>query len=98
MTKTPIAKLVPPTMDKGYSFQIINATAKEIDNTRAVVLSGQIKGVNPFIQGQDQNWIMVEFWCDDLDSINQAADVLFQAVGLPFKSGSFTRQDLGLSD
>ncbi len=97
MSKTDaIAKLVPPFGDKNWSFQMYNVTPEE----RGIVLynfhNPMVKKANPFLQGDSGGWLMVEFWTADRYLIDAASRCFFEAFGLEFQVGEFTREELGL--
>ena len=91
-----IAKMIPPHMDKHWSFQAINVTEEEVDDVRLAFTAPQVKQAEPFLQGNNGGWLMVEFWTKDLEDIINAGKYLFKLFDLPFSEGQFTRKELGL--
>lgn len=61
-----------------------------------------IKEANPFLQGNSNGWIMVEFWTLNHPAILKAADMLFKAFDLPVitvtnpKESVFTLEELDI--
>ncbi|MBU9199981.1 hypothetical protein KTD31_01010 [Burkholderia multivorans] len=94
--KTRIAKLVPPHLDKHWSFQMVNPTEEEVGVIRAAFHVSAVKAANPFLQGCSKDWLMVEFWTDSKDEVDAASAHLFNLVSLPVLEGDFTRAELGL--
>jgi hypothetical protein len=67
------AKLCPPECDKGYSLQFFG----EVGKNRNQVLSAMYGAkkhckCNPFLQGDQPEWAMIEFWTDDMSEIEKA--------------------------
>lgn len=92
-----LAKLVPPHMDKHHSFQMIGALPEDIIRVRVALQDPQVKAVRPFLQGESRDWMMVEFWSDDLELIQIAAKHLADCVELDLLHGNFDRSELGLN-
>jgi hypothetical protein len=91
-----IAKLVPPQMDKHHSFQIVNRNAEDLSIIRQAIQLPEVKVTQPFIQGCDDSWIMVEFWSRDKSKVKPAADAIAKALNITYTEGDFTRAELGL--
>lgn len=94
--KKMIAKMIPPHMDKHWSFQAINVTEEQVDDVRLAFAAPQVKQAEPFLQGNNGGWLMVEFWTKNLEDIINAGKYLFKLFDLPFSEGQFTRKELGL--
>ncbi|HDR9103321.1 hypothetical protein [Paraburkholderia sp. A3RO-2L] len=94
--KTRIAKLVPPHMDKHWSFQMVNPTEEEVSLIRAAFHTTAVQAAKPFLQGCTKDWLMVEFWTYSKDEVDAAGAHLFNLVSLPVREGDFTRAELGL--
>lgn len=94
--KKMIAKMIPPHMDKNWSFQAINVTKDQVDNIRLAFSAPEVKKANPFLQGDNGGWVMVEFWTKDAIDIYNASKYLFDLFELPYAQGQFTRKELGL--
>lgn len=92
-----LAKLVPPHMDKHHSFQMIGALPEDIIRVRVALQAPQVKAVRPFLQGESRDWVMVEFWSDDLELIQIAAKHLADCVDLDLLHGNFDRSELGFN-
>ena len=79
----PRAELVPPSMDKGWSVQFFNVTP----DIRNLVIGGVLNAASrtqakPFLQGNFDGWMMVEFWTDDEDAILAGAERIAADAGL----------------
>ena len=83
-------------MDKNWSFQAINVTKDQVDDIRLAFASPEVSKANPFLQGDNGGWVMVEFWTKDAIDIYKASKYLFDLFDLPFSEGQFTRKELGL--
>lgn len=92
-----LAKLVPPQADKNSSFQMINTQPGDNSKVIHAFSSDEVRPAQPFLQGCDGGWIMVEFWNKDMIAVQEAAKHLFKLFGLPFLEGNFTREELGLA-
>lgn len=91
-----LAKLVPPYMDKHHSFQMIGTQSEDIRQVRIGMQDPEVKAARPFLQGESGNWVMVEFWSDNLELIQVAAQHLANRVKLDLLHGNFERSELGL--
>lgn len=90
-----IAKLVPPHMDKHWSFQIQNRLPDDSDKARSAMYSNDIvKQANPFLQGCSDDWLMIEFWTLSKEAIDAACKQLSETFGLAYTEGQFTREDV----
>ena len=94
--KKMIAKMIPPYMDKNWSFQAINVTKDQVDDIRLAFAAPEVSKANPFLQGDNGGWVMVEFWTKNLEDIINAGKYFFKLFDLPFSQGQFTRKELGL--
>lgn len=95
-TLDPVARLVPPHGDKGWSFQVANRLEDHERSVRQCMQSPAVKAANPFLQGCSPDWLMVEFWTKDKNLVDSACEHLSKELGLQCSEGQFTRQDLGL--
>jgi len=70
------AKLIAPHMDKNWSLQFFDVpTAKETRNEiwyHSRIIAQHFK-VNPFLQGDSGEWMMIEYWSDAQSYILEAA-------------------------
>lgn len=89
-----IAKLVPPHMDKHWSFQVMHRLEEDEHVVKSTIHRHEVKNAEPFIQGLDRNWIMVEFWTNDKEAVTAAANALAEALGLSYTEGEFTREEI----
>lgn len=94
--KNRIAKLVPPHLDKHWSFQMVNPTEADAGQIRAAFQANVVKAAHPFLQGCTRDWLMVEFWTDSKEEVDAACAHLSSLVSLPLREGQFTRAELGL--
>ena len=97
MKKQKIARLVPPQMDKNWSFQMINVTEDDAQNVYHAFATPVVQAAHPFLQGNSGGWLMVEFWTRDKVAIDAASQNLADLFGLTLREGDFTRDELGLS-
>jgi hypothetical protein len=61
------AELHPPVGDKSWSLHFFDVSLKELDRAEIIYWSlhfGRFFCVNPFIQGNQADWIMVEYYSD----------------------------------
>lgn len=94
--KKMIAKMVPPQMDKHWSFQAINANEEKVTKIiQAAFSDPQVENAKPFLQGSNGGWIMVEFWTHNPTAVLNAGKYLFDLLELPYAEGQFTREELG---
>lgn len=93
----PVAKLVPAQADKHWSFQVANRLPEHERLVKAAMQGGVVQAAQPFLQGLDHNWLMVEFWTDDVNAAKAAAASLSGSLGLTLGEGNFNRQELGLA-
>lgn len=71
-----IAKLFPPNGDKNWSLQFVGAPLDGPE--RALIISqalhfGKCFHVSPFVQGDSEDWIMIEYWHTSETYILEAA-------------------------
>lgn len=92
-----IARLVPPHLDKNWSFQAHDVTQDDVWRIRCAFSDAAVKTARPYLQGNSNNWVMVEFWTKDKAVIDAAAKHLFGLFDLEVREGDFTRADLGLA-
>lgn len=93
----PVAKLVPPHADKHWSFQVANRLPEHERLVKAAMQGAVVQTARPFLQGLANDWLMVEFWTDDVNAAKVAATSLSESLGLPLGEGNFNRQELGLA-
>jgi len=71
-----IAKLIAPSMDKNWSLQLFDVpNDKQIQNEiwyHARIIGQHFK-VNPFLQGNSEGWMMIEYWTSEESFILEAA-------------------------
>jgi hypothetical protein len=92
-----VAKLVPPHMDKSYSFQAHGLTPEQRDLVLRALQLPEVELAKPFRQGDTGSWLMIEFWTDDREVIQAAAQGLARTIGVhDLQEGDFTRKDIGL--
>jgi len=66
--------------DKNYNMQFLNVTKEQQSSLKAALVDhGDSKY---FIQGDSDNWLMVEFWCHDLPAIERACQAMVSVVQL----------------
>jgi hypothetical protein len=94
--KKMIAKMIPPHMDKHWSFQAVNVTEEQVKEVRAAFHAPQVKQAEPFLQGNNGGWLMVEFWTNNPTAVLNAGKYLFDLFELSYAEGQFTRKELGL--
>lgn len=94
--KVKIARLVPPSGDKHWSFQAINLSTEEVSAIRGGLRREAVAPARPFLQGCDGGWVMVEFWVASEQLARAAAADLAELLGVALIDGNFTRADLGL--
>lgn len=61
------AELHAPVGDKSWSLHFFDVSLNEIDRAEIIYWSlhfGKFFGVSPFIQGNQNDWIMVEYFSD----------------------------------
>lgn len=91
-----IAKLVPPNMDKNFSFQMMNASPEQREAVLVAVMTPTVKLAQPFRQSDSNGFLMIEFWVSDREVIQRAANALAACVGIQtLQEGHFTRKDIG---
>lgn len=91
-----IAKVIAPYADKNWSFQLINATEQTVGKIRVAFNHPEVKQAEPFLQGNNGGWVMVEFWTKDLAKIVKACNRLGDLLKVQFTQGEFTRKELEL--
>lgn len=91
-----IAKVIAPYADKNWSFQLINATEQTVGKIRVAFNDPEVKQAEPFLQGNSDGWVMVEFWTKDLAKIVKACNRLGDLLKVQFTQGEFTKQELEL--
>lgn len=89
-----VAKLVSPCkiMGKGFSFQAMNVSQEQVD--KICWAFEQVRDSRPFLQGNSDGWVMVEFWTDDGDAILRASELFAQILGVPLLSGNITWEEI----
>jgi hypothetical protein len=95
--KAAIAKHVPPMCGKNHSFQVYFPTAEQREKILVAMRSDEVKEAHPFLQGDQREWLMVEFWTDNLDLIKSSMKRLADSIGAELGHGSFTREEIGLT-
>lgn len=91
-----IAKLVPPQMDKHWSFQVVRVSKDMRNACVAEFKHPDVAKASPFLQGDSGDWLMVEFWHGGKEAAEVAAKQLAGALELVLMEGNFTRAELGL--
>lgn len=92
-----VAKLVPPHMDKSFSFQAHGLTPEQRHLVLRALFLPEVVKAKPFRQGDSGTWLMIEFWTDNREVIQAAAEALARAIGVhELQEGDFTRKDIGL--
>jgi hypothetical protein len=72
-------------MDKGFSLQFMgNARVPEVKREMMKELhdNGVLSKADGFLQGQSNDWLMVEFWTSDIDAIEKASERFAKKIGL----------------
>jgi hypothetical protein len=92
-----VAKLVPPHMDKSFSFQAHGLTPEQRHLVLRALFLPEVVQAKPFRQGDTGSWLMIEFWTKDREVIQAAAEGLARAIGVhDLQEGNFTRKEIGL--
>lgn len=92
-----IAKLVPSYVERQMSFQAINVTAKDRATLISMFIHPSVAPAQPFLEGDSDGWIMVQFLTRDHQILRDAAQALAKSVGVSaLVKGQFTRKELGL--
>jgi hypothetical protein len=89
-----IAKLVPPSGGKNWSFQVANRREQDIRLVRVAMATPAVKLAQPFLQGETPDWLMVEFWVRDKEKIVAACKIIARALSTEFVEGTFTTKDV----
>jgi hypothetical protein len=91
-----IAKLIPPSGDKNFSFQVIGINQEQKTKLFGAInsLKSMHPDLKPFIQGNSGNWVMIEFWTDNVDSIMEASVFLSKILNVDCGFGDFTREEV----
>ena len=89
-----VAKLVPPSGDKGWSFQVTNRRKQDVQMVRVAMDTPAVKQAQPFLQGETPDWLMVEFWVRDKELIVAASKIIARALSIDFVEGHFTKEDV----
>ncbi|MYM92669.1 hypothetical protein [Duganella vulcania] len=92
-----IARFVPPSGDKHWSFQMRSDELPDAGAFIAAMRAPIVKAVEPFLQGHSRDWAMVEFWTRDEGAARAAAEALAQHFGCTLRVGDFSREELGLA-
>jgi hypothetical protein len=95
--KAAIAKHVPPMCGKNHSFQVYFPTAEQRETILITMRSDEVNDAHPFLQGDQREWLMIEFWTDNLDLIKASMKRLADSIGAELGHGSFTREEIGLT-
>jgi len=71
------AELHDPKGDKNWSVHIFDPTEEARSKIYYMLKSvtwyhSFFKSAHPFLQGNEPDWMMIEFWTDDLDKIIRA--------------------------
>lgn len=91
-----VTRLVPPHMDKNWSFQMVSDQPLDRGEFILAMELPEVADANPFLQGFDSKWVMIEFWTRDEGLIRNAAGRLADHFNVKLLEGQFTRADLGL--
>ena len=91
------ARLIPPHMDKHWSFQIVCDELPPRGDFMLAMADPAVKQAEPFLQGyNERNWMMIEFWKGGEDAARSAAQHLANRFATSLLEGNFTRKELGL--
>jgi len=86
------AELHNPENDKNWSIHFYEVNQK--DKIRIRVLFHSLtfpdfdrnwKACNPFLQGDSDNWIMIEFWANDADKIIKGCEYIEKKLNIKIK-------------
>ena len=91
-----IARLVPPSGDKHFSFQMVGDRLPSSGAFLAAMQMPVVQFVRPFLQGHGSDWAMVEFWTKDEEAARSAAVALAAHFNCSLREGDFTRAELGM--
>lgn len=92
-----VAKIIPAGMGKGPSFQVVNLNKDQRDKIVIAMHRDEMKASVPSLNGDQPDWIMVEFLNHDQELVNKGCELLAKSIGASITAGSeFTREELGL--
>lgn len=92
-----VAKKIPPRLGKGVSFQVINLNQEQREELILTMRSDEVKQAHPFLQGDQDGWLMIEFWSQDAELVEKCCKLLAQSINVDITGGDdFTRKELGL--
>ena len=83
------AKLCAPHMDKNWSLQFTGLSKKDRseDPFKASIWFwaqhfGSHYGSKPFLQGDSEDWMMIEFWCSSQSLILETCEAVCKQAGV----------------
>lgn len=92
-----VAKMIPARMGKGPSFQVVNMSKDQRDRVVIAMGTAEVKEALPFLQGDQADWVMVEFWNHDAEVVEKYGKILADSINVTITPGDqFTREELGL--
>lgn len=92
-----VAKMIPASMGKGPSFQVVNMSKDQRDRVVIAMGTAEVKEAFPFLQGDQADWVMVEFWNHDAEVVEKCGKILADSINVTITPGDqFTREELGL--
>jgi hypothetical protein len=78
-------KLVEPGQDRNYCLHFEGSTI-DIMGIRPILIasitSGILNKAKPFLQGDSSDWLMVEFWTNDIRLINESVNKFLETYNL----------------
>ncbi|MDO8640855.1 MAG: hypothetical protein Q7R33_04875 [Nitrosarchaeum sp.] len=85
-----IAKLIEPCMDKNWSLQFFNIpgdSRRDFNPVRANIWFwcrhfGEFYKTHPFLQGDSEDWMMIEFWTSSQSLILEACLAICNQLNL----------------
>lgn len=89
-----VTRLVPPHGDKSWSFQVIHLKPEQRKQVLVALKDPQVEPSKPLRQGDSGNWLMIEFWTNNLEAIKVAANYLAGVLSSELKEGDFTRSEV----
>lgn len=89
-----VTRLVPPHGDKSWSFQAIHLKPEQRNQLVAAMKDPKVEPCKPFKQGDSGNWLMIEFWTENLEAIKVAAKHLAGLLNSELSEGDFTRAEV----
>lgn len=69
--------------DKGFNIQFTKISEKQKNKVKALVYSNEdVRFAKPFIQGDQNDWLMIEFWYGDLEHLRNATQIILAELGI----------------